>query len=397
MRHSCYLLWLSGVEAELLAQIASLPLLASEGVELHVTPLPLSEQQQCAYQILTGMGAGSLGRFDAVRPEAYQVVDETNTPEGAAGHLLTDVLHARHLAVISLEIERAVELDVLAGQSYDFALVRLRNAHMLTLETLEALIQRFSALAGAADHLAMLTDVQAATSHTLLNVNDFLADLGLLEVGTPRQREAIIWSETLAYTLGSGQLWVNMRGREQQGVVSAGREYQDVCEALIRELRNWRDPRTHEPVVAQVFKKEDIYSGDYLFKASDLVITYRSGYAPSAKAFALDFDGQSLQTVQHGASLTSAQAAEARLYIKGPIVAQGQVAYGRTIDILPTLFYLLGQPLPYGIDGEVLLPLFTNEYRTQQRITLADDESDQLSEEEEGMIVDRLRDLGYLG
>lgn len=395
MKYSCYLLWLAGVDAELLAQVAALPSLAREGVELHVTPLPLSEQQQCSYQVLTGMGAGNLGRFDAVRPEAYQAVQEADIPEGATGHLLPDVLHARHLAVISLEIERAAELDVLAGQSYDFVLVRLRNAHALTLETLEALIQRFSALAGAADHLAILTDVQTITPHTLLNINDFLADLGLLEVGTLRQREAIIWPETLAYALGSGQVWVNMRGREQQGVVSAGREYQDVCDALIRELRtNWLDPRTHEPVVAQVFKKEDIYAGDYLFKASDLVVTYRPGYAPSAKAFALDFDGQSVQPL---ASPVSTQAASARLYIKGAAVAKGQVAYGRTIDVLPTLLYLLGQPLPYGIDGEVLLPLFTNDYRAQQRIIRQDDESDQLSEEEEGMIVDRLRDLGYLG
>jgi hypothetical protein len=399
VKYSCYLLWLEGVQPELLDQLPALAGLAQQGVDLRLAPLPLGEPRQCYYQLATGMGSGRLGRFDAVRPEAYQAVQEADVPEGALGHLLPDVLRARRLPVLEKELTSAGELEALQElieQPYALALVRVRNTAMWSMSKLEALTERFMALANG--HVAVLTDVWAGPVHSAVNANDFLADLGLLEVGAPRQRETIVWSETLAYTLGSGQVWVNMRGREPQGIVCAGQEYEEVRTALIRELQqNWRNPSTQEPIVERVFRKEEVYTGDYLFKAPDLVITYRPGYAPSVRAAALDLDGRSVQSFSLGVQSATVQASYARMIASGPTLVQGQRQGGRLVDVLPSLLYLLGQALPYGIDGEVLLPLFTDTYHQQQRVEWADDESDMLSDEEEGMIVDRLRSLGYLG
>jgi len=195
--------------------------------------------------------------------------------------------------------------------------------------------------------------------------------------------------------LGTGQIWVNLRGREPQGIVGSGAEYQKVCEALINELRsNWLDPRTNRPVVAQVLKKEDAYTGEYLFKAPDLVIVYRPGYSTSSNATFLDFDGESVREVN---TSSDAIAPYAQLIAGGPCLVSGFAESCSLVDVMPSLLYLLGQPIPHFIDGQVISSMFTSSYRQQTPLKVVEDESDLLSEEEEGLVVDRLRDLGYLG
>ncbi len=397
MSNSVFVLWLEGVTPEQCEQVPELMALAEQGLDLRLAPLPLHEAQQCYYQLLTGMGAGKLGRFDAVRPDSYKAREEQGMPEGAYGRLLPDLVRNARLSVASIEIEHVEELEQLVGRTNDFTLVRVHNAQALSSTILNALVQRLRTIATPASHLIVLTNVYNRPVHTYVNINDFLAEIGLLEVEASHLPGTMLWPETLAYGLGSGQLWINLRGREAQGVVNAGREYQDVCAALIRELKeNWLDPRTREPVVSQILARDTLYIGDYLFKAPDLTVVYRPGYAPSAKAFALALDGQSI--IPAMAMLEApCEAPYARLLASGPVFERKQKANARLIDVLPSIMYLLGRPIPYEVDGEVLLSVFTTDYRQRQRIEVADDERAMLSDEEEGMIVDRLRDLGYLG
>jgi hypothetical protein len=64
---------------------------------------------------------------------------------------------------------------------------------------------------------------------------------------------------------------------------------------------------------------------------------------------------------------------------------------------MPSVMYLLGQPITMEVDGDVLLSMFTSAYLQQVPIRRVSSDEELLSDEEEGMIVDRLRDLGYLG
>lgn len=394
MNNSVFLLWLEGINPESLEMIPSLSKLVRNGVDVRLSPLPLVEVKLCYYQALTGMGPARLGRFDSVRLEGYKVCQDTSTPEGALGHLLPDMLRSRNLTVTSLEIRDSDELNLLARQKHDFTLIRLLDAGTLSLETLDAVVRRCLEVATPSAHIMVMTDVWSASPKAFVNVNDFLAEKGLLEVSG----SGIVWPETLAYGLGTGQIWINLRGREPQGVVSTGREYQEVCEALIRELRtNWLDPQTNQPVVEHVFRKDEIFEGDYMFKAPDLITVYRSGYVASEKAFALELDGESVITSGNADGAQVAQAPFTRLIASGPSLTCGHTEQAKLIDVVPTTMYALGQPIPYGVDGKVVSSLFTQAYMQLNPIERADDDKDMLSDEEEGMIVDRLRDLGYLG
>lgn len=392
MKNSLYMLWLEGIDPSLLSNVPEISELLQHGVDVKLTPQPIIEAGQCYYQTLTGLASGNLGRFDAVRPEGYRIQDNTETPEGALNHTLPEIARSRKLNTTSIEIQSEAELDAFAGHTYDLALVRLRNADILTTQALSAVVKKCLELATTEAHFVVLTDVWNVASKAFVNVNDYLADVGLLEVSEPRQQGSIVWGETLAYGLGSGQIWVNLRGRETQGVVGSGREYQEVCNALIRELKtNWLDPETKEPIVEQVYKKDELYTGDYLFKAPDLVTMYRSGYLASKKAVALALDGESVLPV---AEKGVPQAPYARFIASGPSLEQGRTTQAKLVDVVPSVLYLLGQALPHTLDGEVVKPLFTSVYLEQTPIHHVEDA---LSNEEEGMIVDRLRDLGYLG
>lgn len=402
MKNTIYLLWLEGIHPSSLSTIPSLVELAAHGIDLHLTPLPLVEPGQCYYQAMTGMGAGKLGRFDAVRPENYTVQECTGIPEGALGCLLPDVLRKHKLAVASLEITASDALAMLAsaGERLDCALIRFSVGAAFSSSELDVLIRQCMALAMPDAHLFVLTDVCSRAMHILVNVNDFLKDEGLLEVQEPYIQGGINWPQTLAYGLGTGQIWVNLRGREPQGVVSPGREYQDVCNALVHELStNWLDPRTHEPVAARVFRRDEIYSGEFVFKAPDLITVYRPGYAASPKALRLELDGHVVapQPVHTPWGDDPGQAPYARLIARGPELVNGFSGQAALIDLVPSIMYLLGLSIPRRIDGEVFAPMFSQSYLLQMPIERVEDTDELLSDEEEDIIIERLRNLGYMG
>jgi len=80
------------------------------------------------------------------------------------------------------------------------------------------------------------------------------------------------WGRSKVYSMGNfGQLYVNLRGREPQGIVSPGPEYDDLLEDLTRRLKALIDPRTGQPVVEKVMRREEFYSGPYADRAPDLM------------------------------------------------------------------------------------------------------------------------------
>ena len=262
MKNSALILWFEGLNPAVFGDIPTLSSLAAGGVDVVLQPAPLVERSTCYYQMMAGIGSGKTGRFDAVYPEQYTAREDPGTPEGAQGRLLKDILVARRLAVTQLEVENLNGLDALAGELFDCAIVRVLGMQRAAPALIDSIVRRGLELAGPSGHLFALTGVWEQSPSGLVNLNDFLADVGLLEVGALRKREGIVWPETLAYALGTGQVWVNLRGREPRGVVSSGAEYQEVCEALMDQLRsNWLDPQTREPVVQHVLKREEAYRG----------------------------------------------------------------------------------------------------------------------------------------
>src|SRR3990167_485361 len=87
----------------------------------------------------------------------------------------------------------------------------------------------------------------------------------------------IDWDNTLAYSRENAPtIWINLKGREPKGVVEPGDAYEKVREDIINKLLNLRCPQTNEPIVERVLKNEEMYSGKYTYKASDLLIQWKN-------------------------------------------------------------------------------------------------------------------------
>ena len=88
------------------------------------------------------------------------------------------------------------------------------------------------------------------------------------------------WGETKAYGLGINSLYLNLEGREPDGSVGRAK-FNELRNEIARKLEAIVDPETGERPIHRVFNPEDIYTGDQVHLAPDLVIGYHQGWRAS--------------------------------------------------------------------------------------------------------------------
>jgi hypothetical protein len=87
----------------------------------------------------------------------------------------------------------------------------------------------------------------------------------------------------------------------------------------------------------------------------------------------------------------------------GVFMTGEEIHDARIQDIVPTILYLMDQPVPREMDGKVLLDLFTPEFRVDHQVRFTEDshsgeenKSSDLTREEQEELTTILRDLGYV-
>jgi predicted AlkP superfamily phosphohydrolase/phosphomutase len=218
--------------------------------------------------------------------------------------------------------------------------------------------------------------------------------------------QSIDWPQTQAYALGAGgNIFINLRGREPEGIVAPGHDYESVRQEIIAGLEDLRDPETGELVVARVHRREELYHGPYLDCAPDLVVEWRDyGYwgrdrvNPTSQRL-FQVEGTSEFT---SLPLTGSHRLDGILIAHGATVRAGTRIQGAHIaDLAPTILYCLGLSAPAFMDGRVLMELLTGEIvsaSSETRVAEASPERSRqvYSAEETEAIQKRLEELGYL-
>jgi predicted AlkP superfamily phosphohydrolase/phosphomutase len=116
------------------------------------------------------------------------------------------------------------------------------------------------------------------------NLNAWLVENGyvVLRPRAPAQGRDIFrdadWSRTRAYGLGLNGLYVNLRGREKNGVVNPGAETEALQKEIKERLLAVRDPIDQQPVITRVDRAAEAYSGPDVSQAPDLIVGYNRGY-----------------------------------------------------------------------------------------------------------------------
>lgn len=134
--------------------------------------------------------------------------------------------------------------------------------------------------------LVACSDHGFTSFNTTVDLNRWLVENGFMVLkGLPDREnwgalyQQVDWSRTRLYAAGFTSVYINQKGREKQGLVTA-----DQIEALsaefIKKLSSLRDDQKN-PVVEQVYRGSDLYSGKHMDAAPDFVVGFRPGFRMS--------------------------------------------------------------------------------------------------------------------
>jgi predicted AlkP superfamily phosphohydrolase/phosphomutase len=165
-----------------------------------------------------------------------------------------------------------------------------------------------------------------------------------------------------AFSLGTdlyGYIQINLRGREKNGVVECGEEYDHLCSTIIEDLKTFVDADTEEPIVEQVIRSDELFkSGHRLQRLPDLIVRWSS--IPSVNQRTIvskrypsvsismpewNLDGRSGNHGPEGFLLA----------IGSGFSPNSQIENGSILDLAPTIFALLGAHKPMQMVGTSLL------------------------------------------
>ncbi len=211
---------------------------------------------------------------------------------------------------------------------------------------------------------------------------------------------AIDWSATRAFAspIPLQGVFVNLRGREPFGTV-APEELEAVKDELAGRFERLTDP-VGTPVTDRVWRSEEVFTGDVVPGGPDLLPVLRDHrYELDDELFHRDpfTDVSDLPRGVH--------------HPDGIVVVAGADAATRpgldasVMDVTPTVLHLAGLAVPEGLDGRVIEEALAPEALTRRPVRTTSppappgsDRGDDspYSREEEAMIEESLRGLGYL-
>lgn len=195
----------------------------------------------------------------------------------------------------------------------------------------------------------------------------------------------------------------NVRGREPEGLVDP-RDVPAVRREVERAVRAIRDPWTGEPVVAEVWPREELYDGPYAERAPDLVLELRldRGYSynlmPSGGAPPGTGAWRRLAPEEHlgrkGRSLPGSHRPYGLFVAAGPSVAPVGELRARMPDATATLLARLGVAPTAEMSGRVLREALRRPRAAAP--PLASAEPPVRREGDRARLERRLRALGYI-
>jgi len=157
-------------------------------------------------------------------------------------------------------------------------------------QAIEKLYQYNDALVGKVmgklregDVLFVLSDHGFTSFRRGVNLNVWLRDHGYLTLkegtdGSSEWLRDVDWSKTRAYSLGLSGMFLNLKGREGEGIVEPGEEARKLKAEIIAKLSGLRDEEKEEVGITEVFETARLYEGPYLAGAPDFLIGYNHGY-----------------------------------------------------------------------------------------------------------------------
>ncbi len=163
--------------------------------------------------------------------------------------------------------------------------------------------------------------------------------------------EDVDWSRTRAYTMGLNGLFLNVQGRESQGIVAPGAVAEALKAELIAKLSGLEDLAAGRTAITGVWDSDDAYAGPYTGNAPDLIIGYGDGVRASwdsvmGKVTSAIFEDNTK-------AWSGDHCVDPRL-VPGVLFCNRKIAEDKPaiVDVAPTMLRIFGLEPPAYYDGK---------------------------------------------
>lgn len=169
--------------------------------------------------------------------------------------------------------------------------------------------------------------------------------------------EQIDFEKSTAYTLGHtipfGAIYLNVKGRDPNGFIHAGKEYEALKAEIIGQLKNL--PRDiGRDLEVKIFDPQEIYWGHQVDEAPDVIFTINNWRCVTVENFS-DF---LYKDVPYSNRHTGSHRVNGIFLAYGPEIKKGRIKGANIFDIAPTLLHMLNVPIPENMDGKILKEIF---------------------------------------
>ena len=232
------------------------------------------------------------------------------------------------------------QADEISGASPE-TIHRCREGLRRTYESVDSMIGQIADLADEETVVLICADHGGTPNQfRAVDIEDVLKETGFI---VKHENGGIDWTQTRAMNVGLVHIFINVVGREPNGIVAPA-DYEATQREIIAALHAYRDPETGRHPFSLAVTRED---AEMLNLHGDLVGDVVYALRP-------EFDGA------HGKQLPSVSfgigGQHSTFILSGAGVRQGVALERqvRVVDVAPTLCYLLGLPMPSNVEGGVV-------------------------------------------
>jgi predicted AlkP superfamily phosphohydrolase/phosphomutase len=209
--------------------------------------------------------------------------------------------------------------------------------------------------------LVVLSDHGMNSFQRGVHLNTWLHDNGLLALRKGERPgddagdffRSVDWDRTRAYAVGLGSIYLNIKGREERGIV--GEAEVGALKAKISEgLTGMADAKYGRIAVRSVVSREQVYAGPYAVESPDLLVNFSSGYRVSWEtALGAIPEGQFEDNAKKwgGDHIIDPDLVPGVLFMNRPFTGESP----SLLDMAPTILDALGVPKGNAMEGETLL------------------------------------------
>ena len=218
-------------------------------------------------------------------------------------------------------------------------------------ESLDEMIGKMLDAADDSTLIILVSDHGCKATTAEFNPIKILADRGLTQlVEDDEGNMTVDWENSKAVVQRSCHVYVNLKGRDPDGIVEPGQEEQQVKQEIIHALYDYTDEQTGTKPIKLALTREDArILGLHGDRIGDVIFALSPEFGE-----------------QHGPHLPTAEYGEGELrglfLAAGPGIKEGDLM-DRTMslpDIVPTICHLLDWPVPNDVEGSILYQALTD-------------------------------------